>query len=201
MKWARIAAVVACGASSLVVARNATAARHLTLGPGEGFFVGGTQVACLVVDGTNPPLRDLLCALANRRTRKALVQSRWGMLTEASLLVHRAPTEGGAPEAASTVLFYHQQPSASAGVPFADVRGHRPAFVLSSGDTVSIGGTHIRCADVRTRLTCTKVSVPKSRTIPGAYGLVIAGDTIGVVHAVGKTLVPLASWPLLAGHS
>src|SRR5205823_3374296 len=73
MGWVRLVALAACGASALVVAGSASAARRLTLGGGDGFFVSGTQIVCIVVDGTRPPLRALLCALADRGTHKALV--------------------------------------------------------------------------------------------------------------------------------
>jgi hypothetical protein len=197
----RFAALAACGASALVFAESAGAARNITLGGGDGFFVSGTQIVCIVVDATRPPLRSLLCALADRRTRKALVRSRWGLITDGDVVVHRAPSEGGTLGASAAILFYHRQPPAPPGASFADVPRHGSGFVLRSGDTVSIGRTHLWCSDVGARLTCTKVSVPTFRPIRGAYAVVISRDSIGVAHTVGKALVPIESWPLIASHS
>lgn len=188
------AAIIVLLVLAVMPAPSASAARHLLLGGGDGFFVTDTQIVCGISKGGKREKRTLLCALGNRRLRRVVPRSRLALLSDSQVLVERAPTEPRL--LGPRVLFAQVQPQA-AGPPFHTAAAHRRSFALGRGDTVSVAGTHIWCIDLRATLTCITVRAAARSPRAGALGISVARATIGLLEATRRRVIVIAAWPII----
>lgn len=189
------ATIIVLLALAVMPAPSASAARHLLLGGGDGFFVTGTQIVCgISKGGGDTEKRILLCSLGDRRLRKVVARSRLALLSDSQVVVERAPTE---PRLLGPRILFAQVQPPTGGPAFHTAAARRRSFALGRGDTVSVAGTHIWCIDVRSTLTCITVSATTRSPRAGALGISLARATIGLLEAMRHRLVVVAAWPII----